>query len=230
MSTDVNSYHNYAESCSTCMQGNWTTVAPLTPVHFLCRVTNIPAFHGQEWWCRPGEWLLCGTAPGDHGQEPGSVCLQELEDHGTDNALLEGTSNNPVRRTATGRGWGCTAVACTDCCYPLQHLLKPPVTLSHKRGACLAGRGKEALPKWQKPGQKCFFYSPCWESSEQQAWLTLICNNKHCGFQNLCGLFVMCCFFGFFPPGFLYSCSSTEEFLLTYLTSALQGEWFTVPV
>lgn len=51
-------------------------------------------------------------------------------------------------------------------------------------------------------------------SSEQQAWLTLICNNKHGGFQNRCGLF-MCCFFGvFFPPGFLYSCSSKKDLLL----------------
>lgn len=44
-----------------------------------------------------------------------------------------------------------------------------------------------------------FLFILCWDSSEQETWFTLICNNKHPGFQNVRGMYIMWVF-----PGFLY--------------------------
>lgn len=63
---------------------------------------------------------------------------------------------------------------------------------------------------------------PVIKTSSEQVWLTLICNNKHGGFQNRCGLF-MCCFFGVFSPlAFSILALLRRTCFFTNLASALQ--------
>lgn len=70
-----------------------------------------------------------------------------------------------------------------------------------------------------KTKEGMFLSLPCGDSCEQESWFTLICNNKHCGFQNLWGLFM------WFFPGFLSSSKSTCLLQIRNLLCSMQEEW-----